>query len=168
MTPDDRYSNARELAGEIERWMADERVQAHQETFVEQASRIARRHKRTVGTSVASLLFIAIASIISLTMINSALIDRSSALKETQRQLEISRIREYATHLAAASLAFQTNDYALAKQSLDACDPELRSWEHDFLQSELDDETTILAGHTDSVLSATASDDGQTAFSIGQ
>ena len=165
--PDDRYSNARELAGEIERWMADERVQAHQETFVEQASRFARRHKRTVGTSVASLLFIAIASIISLTMINSALIDRSSALKETQRQLEISRIREYSTHLAAASLAFQTNDYALAQQSLDACDPELRSWEHDFLQSELDDKTTILAGHTDSVLSATASDDGQTAFSIG-
>jgi serine/threonine-protein kinase len=56
LQPEDRYATALELAGEVERWLADERVQAYQEPWREQLRRRARRHKPLVATAAALLL----------------------------------------------------------------------------------------------------------------
>jgi WD40 repeat protein/serine/threonine protein kinase len=43
--PEDRFGSARELAGEIERWMADEPVASYRESFQERWFRRMRRHR---------------------------------------------------------------------------------------------------------------------------
>lgn len=50
-----RYHTSRELAEDIERWLADEPVIAHSEPMVERTSRFIRKHQTTV-TSAAVLL----------------------------------------------------------------------------------------------------------------
>lgn len=164
-SPENRYGTAREMADEIEHWMADEPVDAYSEPLTERANRFARRHRTAMRAATAGLLFAATALFVSVVMINSALVDRSAALKESERQLQISKVREYATHIASASLAIEKKDYVMAQESLDACDIEQRSWEHQFLQSTVG--MTSFEGHTDKVFSAAISNDGATAFSHG-
>ena len=50
-----RYNTCRELAVDVERWLADEPVLAHRETMAELASRFVRKHQ-TIVTSGAVLL----------------------------------------------------------------------------------------------------------------
>src|SRR5262249_40392334 len=54
--PRQRYATARQMAEEIERWLADEPVQAGREPWRERARRWARRHQTLVSSAVAALL----------------------------------------------------------------------------------------------------------------
>jgi serine/threonine-protein kinase len=54
--PADRYSSARELAGEVERWLADEPVQAHREGLGTRLRRWGRRHRTAVTAAVVLLV----------------------------------------------------------------------------------------------------------------
>jgi serine/threonine protein kinase/Flp pilus assembly protein TadD len=59
LAPKDRYETALHLAAEIERWMADEPVQAYCEPFRRKAERWMQRHRTGITTSIASMLLIA-------------------------------------------------------------------------------------------------------------
>jgi serine/threonine protein kinase/formylglycine-generating enzyme required for sulfatase activity len=48
LKPEDRYSSARELASDVERWLADEPVTAWREPWLVRVRRWARRHRTTV------------------------------------------------------------------------------------------------------------------------
>jgi tetratricopeptide (TPR) repeat protein len=54
--PEDRYASPRALAADLERWMADEPVDAWREPVSRRAQRWARRHRTGVTTSAAVLL----------------------------------------------------------------------------------------------------------------
>jgi len=56
LTAGSRYGSARDLADEIERWMADEPVQARAEPFVDRARRWMRRHRTAVIAASAAVL----------------------------------------------------------------------------------------------------------------
>ncbi len=60
--PDDRYKSATQLAEDIEDWLAGEPVSAYPEPFPKRLARWARRH-RTLVTSVASVVLIALAGL---------------------------------------------------------------------------------------------------------
>jgi serine/threonine-protein kinase len=53
--PAGRYATPRELAGDIEHWLADEPVSAHREGRAARLARWARRHRTWVQTGVAAL-----------------------------------------------------------------------------------------------------------------
>ncbi|MEM7473520.1 MAG: protein kinase [Planctomycetota bacterium] len=163
--PDERYPTARAIANDIEHWMADLPVEAYSENLSERAFRFARRHSTAVRIASIALVCITLLSILSALMINSALVDRVQALEQTERQLQISRVREYANHLAVASLALETNDYALAQESLDSCNASVLSWEHQHMQALLDSRTKILSAHTDTVDSVAIAEGGRIACS---
>lgn len=59
--PADRYSSPRELADDVERWLADETVQAYSETWTERSSRWMRNHSAAVvaGGVIAAILILA-------------------------------------------------------------------------------------------------------------
>jgi tetratricopeptide (TPR) repeat protein len=57
--PRDRYPSARALAEEVERWLADEPVQAHREPFTARAGRWVKQ-RRTLVASAAALLMSAV------------------------------------------------------------------------------------------------------------
>ncbi len=54
--PEDRYATSRDLADDIERWMADEPVTAWREPFLRRARRWARQNRTAVTTLTASVL----------------------------------------------------------------------------------------------------------------
>jgi hypothetical protein len=56
MKPEDRYPSARELAAEVEQWLADEPVQAYREPVTKRLGRWARRHKDWVAIGVAAIV----------------------------------------------------------------------------------------------------------------
>jgi serine/threonine-protein kinase len=56
LAPVDRYPTARELAGDIERWMADEPVSARKEPARDRLARWGRRHRTLVAAAAVLLL----------------------------------------------------------------------------------------------------------------
>jgi uncharacterized protein HemX len=56
--PEKRYDSALELAKEVERWLADEKVGAYKEPVAVRVRRWGRRH-RTLVTSIAAVLLVA-------------------------------------------------------------------------------------------------------------
>jgi serine/threonine-protein kinase len=56
LKPEGRYPSARDLAGDVERWLADEPVSAWREPLRLRAGRWARRHQTGVAACVAGLL----------------------------------------------------------------------------------------------------------------
>ncbi len=56
LRPEDRYGTAQALAGDIERWLADEPVRARPEPWPERARRWARRHRTAMAAAAAGLL----------------------------------------------------------------------------------------------------------------
>jgi tetratricopeptide (TPR) repeat protein len=56
LRPEDRYPTPRDLAGDIERWLADEPVGAWREPLRLRAGRWARRHQRLVAAAAAAVL----------------------------------------------------------------------------------------------------------------
>jgi serine/threonine-protein kinase len=56
MRPEDRYASARELARDIENWLADEAVSAWREPISQRARRWARRHRTAVAAAMVALL----------------------------------------------------------------------------------------------------------------
>ncbi len=54
--PKDRYESAKELASELEKWLADEPVSAYVEPFTARARRWIKRHPAAVSATVASTL----------------------------------------------------------------------------------------------------------------
>lgn len=63
--PDARYETALELAEDIERWLGDRRVTAHQETLVERGGRFLRTHRTWVRAAAVVLLILSIGSLIA-------------------------------------------------------------------------------------------------------
>jgi serine/threonine-protein kinase len=55
--PKERYASAKELASEVQHWLADEPVRAYAEPLTVRASRFARRHRTGVAVAAALLVF---------------------------------------------------------------------------------------------------------------
>src|SRR5262249_49531304 len=56
LDPSNRYSSARALAEDVERWLDDDPVEAYPEPLSARLGRWGRRHKQAVGTGFAALL----------------------------------------------------------------------------------------------------------------
>ena len=59
---DSRYQTAREMARDIENWIADEKVSAYQEPILERAFRWSRRHRAWAISALSALMLIATVS----------------------------------------------------------------------------------------------------------
>ncbi|HVC94968.1 MAG TPA: serine/threonine-protein kinase, partial [Pirellulales bacterium] len=90
LDPAQRYSSARALADDLERWLADEPVSAHRATWSERLARRARRHRRGVQAATAALLVITIVSVVATVMIRAAKrdLEHEHALVKTALQAE--------------------------------------------------------------------------------
>jgi serine/threonine-protein kinase len=78
--PEDRYLSARALAQDVQRWLADEPVEAYQEPLAGRLARWGRRHKTAVKAA-AALLLTAVAAL----SLSTALIAREQKLTEQAR-----------------------------------------------------------------------------------
>jgi WD40 repeat protein/tetratricopeptide (TPR) repeat protein len=81
LEPADRYASARELAGDVKRWMADEPVTAWREPLTVRMGRWARRHRPAVA-GAAALVATAVVGLV----VSNVLIGRQQALTERARE----------------------------------------------------------------------------------
>src|SRR5262249_55555022 len=56
LRPEERYETAKDLAVDVEHWLADEAVGAYVEPFVIRAARWTRKHRGLMGSGVAGLV----------------------------------------------------------------------------------------------------------------
>jgi serine/threonine protein kinase len=70
--PDDRYSTAAALAADIERWLADEPLEAHREVLAERLDRFLRRHRAWAQAAVLAVIVVAIVASVALACVQSA------------------------------------------------------------------------------------------------
>src|SRR5262249_26514088 len=83
--PGERYAGAKELAADIERWLADEPVAAYPEPVAVRAGRLVRRHQKlTVGVGVLLLTGV-IALLVSNVLIGRAEREAATALQKAQQ-----------------------------------------------------------------------------------
>jgi serine/threonine-protein kinase len=72
LEPADRYASAKDLAQDLERYLADEPVMAHTESALERAARWARKHRTFARAAAISLVLITATALIAVLFINSA------------------------------------------------------------------------------------------------
>jgi tetratricopeptide (TPR) repeat protein/tRNA A-37 threonylcarbamoyl transferase component Bud32 len=83
--PSNRYATPRELADDVERWIADEPVSAWREPLVRRVRRWARRHRTTI-TAAAAALVVALAASSALAALQSLAAQRERALAARERE----------------------------------------------------------------------------------
>ncbi len=83
----DRYPSSQHLAADIERWLADEPVEASPETPFQRFSRWTRRHRALVRAAGASAALALVVLGLALWMVNSARQATSTALQNEQAAL---------------------------------------------------------------------------------
>ena len=69
--PADRYESVRELADDVEYWLADEPVSAMSETRLDQVRRFARRHRVAMVVGIIGLLSTTFAAVVALIVVLS-------------------------------------------------------------------------------------------------
>ena len=113
LKPEDRYRSPIALAGDVERWMADEPVAALPEGRGRRLARWARRNRPWVRAGVAALLLVAIAAIASAFAINAArgkataaLVSERAAKAEAEENFQTARraVRDYLTTVSENTL----------------------------------------------------------------
>jgi serine/threonine-protein kinase len=122
---EDRYTSARELAGEVERWLADEPVLAHREGLGTRLRRWGRRHR----TAVTAALVLLVASVVGLGLGLWA-VQREKAQTARERDLAVQAEKkamdnqfaaENAEHRARQELKRADQNLELARQAVDEC-----------------------------------------------
>jgi serine/threonine-protein kinase len=132
--PADRYTSVRDLAADVQRWLADEPISAWPEPWSVRARRWAVRHRTGVSTAAAALLVALVCLAVATSLLaaangreqaakQEAVVERDRALQQRDRadkNLASARkaVEDYCTHVAADSRLQQGDFHALRKQLL--------------------------------------------------
>jgi WD40 repeat protein/serine/threonine protein kinase len=173
--PADRYQGAAEIGREVQRWLADEPVQASPDRIQAKLRRFSRRHQPTMA-GVATLLVVTAAALVIGTVlleqertrsagaIVQAALDEAEAAGRTSRA---SRMQLYYHSIALAERELSANNLNRATKLLADCPPELRDWEWHCLKRLCHTDQLVLKGHVGAVSSVAFSPAGRYLASAG-
>lgn len=91
--PENRYATPKDLAKELERWMADEPVTAYPDSAAVRAARWARRHRTLVATCIVGLLVASIGVAVGAWRVNVANLALSKANESESKQRALANQR---------------------------------------------------------------------------
>lgn len=86
---DKRYASARDLAKDLERWLADEPVAAHRDSWWERMRRWGRKHRAAVRVALVALVLLAIGGATA-----AVLIDQARRDVVASRRLALERLKQ--------------------------------------------------------------------------
>ena len=158
--PSDRYASARELAIDIEHWLADDPVSTFLDPLSVRLTRWGRRN-RVVAVGIGVLLLSAVFGLTLGTFLLSkanwrTVLERNRAQESArtlERQVYINRV-----HLAQRECL--ENNIAAAEKLLDLCPPALRGWEWFYVARLCHQEKFTFHGHDQRVNAVAFSPDG--------
>ena len=114
LDPADRYGSSQELAGDVERFLADDRVSVYRETASEVLGRFTRRHRVPMQVAVAATILIALVSL------GAALITNRARQAESQQRTVAENLKSIADgEKLAAQQAERRERLRLASSYLD-------------------------------------------------
>src|SRR5207248_7976875 len=129
-----RYETANGLAADVQRYLADEPVQACPPSARYRFRKFARRNKRALATAalLGVMLLVAVGAVVASALwaavqANARLDVEAAAKKELERNL-------YFTHIALAERELSANNWGRAEELLDECPAHLRGWEWNYLK----------------------------------
>jgi WD40 repeat protein/serine/threonine protein kinase len=155
-----RYETANGLARDVERYLHDEPVEACPPSPWYRLRKFARRNKQlaVMACFLFALLVVAVAVLgISYAQVQEALQEKTGALEREQQTSYFHRIA-----LAHSELTANLTDPDRAEELLDACPPERRGWEWDYLQRLWRVEPVVLSDPANQAINSVAySPDGE-------
>ena len=164
--PEDRYASAKDLAEDIEHWLADEVVSAYREPASVRLGRWMKRN-RTLVSSLGVLLVTAVAGLsVGLLLLGWEQTrteqQRQEAVKEKDRaeaQLDRAEMAIYVNKILLAQGEWEHGSASIAWDHLQQCQANLRDWEYRYLLTQFNKNT--LKGHMASVNSVALGRDGK-------
>ena len=104
--PEQRYRSARELARDLEHWMADEPVEAYPEQSLQKLSRWLRRHRSWTYAAAVALVGITLAATLAVFVVDRARRDQESARKEAEGNFQMAQqaVDNYLTNVSENTL----------------------------------------------------------------
>jgi serine/threonine protein kinase len=115
-SPEERYASARELADDVEHYLADEAISAKSDSVVDTWRRFARRNQAIVRAAVVGLISIATIAVIAAFVINTHRQQAESLAKSAvESDLKSQRVLEYlVSAINKPELAVSGNDLTVA------------------------------------------------------
>ncbi len=136
--PADRYSSARELAADLQRFLDDKPILAKRPTLVDRARKWSRRHPSLVAASVLFLLFCVAGLVANNWMIGQEQAKTKAALKnEQQRAAEARRAVDLLVDVAEEELGDQPHLRGVRRRLLETA----LGYYQDFLEGHASDST---------------------------
>jgi serine/threonine-protein kinase len=102
LRPTDRYASPGDLAADLDRWLADEPVSCHRDSWLIRLARLARRHRAKFATSVALL-----ASVVAALGVGFILIGREQSKTAAARDQAVAALDEMTSQVVENWLAKQ-------------------------------------------------------------
>jgi WD40 repeat protein len=162
-----RYETASAFAADVQRYLADEPVQACPPSAGYRLRKFARRNKRALATGalVGAMLLVALGAVVASALWAAAqakarLAVEAATKKELERNL-------YFTRIALAEREWVSNNLGRMQQLLAECPEDLRGWEWRYLQR-LRYKTLRPLPHEAAALGAAFGPDGQRIASCSQ
>ncbi|MEM1228324.1 MAG: serine/threonine-protein kinase [Planctomycetota bacterium] len=142
--PSERYQTAQQLAAEVERWMADEPVDAYRESWLQRSRRWIKRHQAMAASLLAIVMVSAMGLMIfsivlrgkntqlanladSLSTKNQQLDQRSQELERSNQDLRVARNRaDRKAAIATAVTEFLNKDVLAQASPLAQPEPDLK------------------------------------------
>jgi serine/threonine-protein kinase len=120
--PQDRYQSARELALDLEHWMADEPVAAFPEQRLQKLARWLRRHRTWTYAAAAALVGITVVATAALFVVDNARRSQEEARKEAESnfKLALRAVDNYLTNVSENTLLKEqeTHDIRTLREAL--------------------------------------------------
>ncbi|MCI0586226.1 MAG: protein kinase [Planctomycetes bacterium] len=129
-----RYGSARELAGDLRRYLQDEPILARPSSGLYQLRKFARRNKGLTGGVALSALALAAGAAVALRLASIATDARDFAQERSGQAVRQAR----RARLAAAALAAELGDFLACRQLLGSIEPSDRHWEWRHLDTRID------------------------------
>ncbi len=182
---DRRYATANDLAQDIQRFLADEPVQASPPSAVYRLRKFVRRNRVAVGAVLAVAAALLIGTIVATWQaVRATRAERAEAkllegvqeekdkAVDAANELKAALAREtfvsYVYRIALAQREWGANEVGRARQLLDECPAVLRDWEWRYVRRLCNTATLTYPGHQENVRQVEFSPNGRHAASIGK
>jgi WD40 repeat protein len=139
--PRRRYTNAHDLADDLERFLAGKPVRARPVGISEKALKWVGRNP----LPAVLLALLALSLLGGLAGVSWKWMEANANARRAQGDKSEAQFQEYRARIAAAVAALSLHDVADAARQLEEAPQELRDWEWRHLLSRLDDSSTVLA-----------------------
>jgi WD40 repeat protein len=169
----ERYASAVDLAAEVQRFLADESVDAFPEPWTLKARRWLGRHRTLAATAAAALVVATVGLAIGAALLAAAGERERLARADAEQQRDDANRAFYVISVGLAQRAWEENNVARARELLEeapreAAGRDLRGFEWHYLSRLCHSEALTLEGHVSGVAGVAFSPDGSRLASAGQ